>query len=116
MQLGLAVDEVLGRGFHRALLALLLQIGCGCAWVVGHGGRLGRRAGRNRLEQARQQAIDVERRGQVLGRGKAALRLGLMARPAVGAGDEEDRGPSGCGVLPNFLGQREATTVGKGGV
>jgi len=68
---------------------------------------------RHGLEQTRQQAISVERRGKVLGRGKAPLRFGLMAGPAVSAGHEENRDARGGGIPAHLVGQRKATAIGK---
>jgi len=66
-----------------------------------------------RSRATRQQAISVERRGKVLGRGKAPLRFGLMAGPAVSAGHEENRDARGGGIPAHLVGQRKATAIGK---
>ena len=72
--------------------------------------------GRHRLQDHREQAVDVDRHRQVLGGCEAAARLGAVARAPEAAGDEEDRRVARLGLAPQVLGQPEAVSVGEHGV
>ena len=72
--------------------------------------------GRHRLQDHREQAVDVDRHRQVLGGCEAAARLGSVARAPEAAGDEEDRRVARLWLAPQVLGQAEAVSVGQHGV
>ena len=76
----------------------------------------GGRAARRELGHPRGEPREVERRGQVVGRGEPAARLAAVADAPVRAGDEDDRRRARLRRLAQLVREREAVAVGQPGI